>query len=47
MNQALFQKLKFGNGSQKVCKSRYQSFVVLSNFTEFFYVVPNILSGIV
>ena len=27
-------------------KNRYQSFLVVSNFTEFLYVVPNVLSGI-
>ena len=31
----------------KNIQSRYQSFLVLSNFTEFFHFVSNILSGIV
>ena len=32
---------------QKVRKFRYQSILVLSNFTGFFYFVSNILPGIV
>ena len=35
--------LNLGN----VSKNRYESFLVLSSFTEFFYFVPNILLGIV
>ena len=31
-----------GHSSQKVCKKRYQSFLVLSNFTGYFYFIPNI-----
>ena len=41
-----FQKLNFDNSSQKVRKSRYLSFLTLSNITEFLYIVPNILLGI-
>ena len=43
----LFQKLHFGNSSQKARKIRYQKFLVLSNFTLFLYFVPNVLSSIV
>ena len=46
-DQSPFQKLNFGNSSQKTRKSRYQIFLVLSSFTEFFYFVTNILSRIV
>ena len=42
-----FQKLNFGNSSQKRCKSRYQTFLFLSSFTGFLYFIPNILSRIV
>ena len=42
-----FQKLNFGNNSQKVRKSSYQSFFALSNFTGILYFVRSILSGIV
>ena len=45
--QTSFQKLNFGNSSQKTCKNRYQIFLVLSSFTGFLYFVPNILSEIV
>ena len=45
--QYLFQKLNFGNSSQKARKSRYQNFLVLSSFTGFIYFIPNILSKIV
>ena len=31
-----------GHSSQKVCKKRYQSFLVLSNFAGYFYFIPNI-----
>ena len=41
------QKLNFGINSQKIRKSRYQSFLVLSNLTGFPYFIPNILSKIV
>ena len=41
-----FQKLNFDNSSQKVRKSRYLSFLTLSNITEFLHIVPNILLGI-
>ena len=44
--QSPFQKLDFRNSSQKVHKSRYQSLLVLSNFTGFLYLVPDILFGI-
>ena len=36
-DQYLFQKLKFGNDSQKVRKSRYQSFVICPILLDFFY----------
>ena len=36
--QSPFRKLNFGNSSQKTCKSKYQTFIVLSSFT-----VSNIL----
>ena len=42
-----FQKLNFGNGSQKTRKSRYQTFLFLSSFTGFLNFVPNILPRIV
>ena len=45
--QSPFQKLNFGNSSQKTRKSRYQTFLVLSSYTGFLYFVPNILSRIV
>ena len=41
-----FKKLSFGNSSQKARKSGYQTFLVLSTFTGFLYIVPNILAGI-
>ena len=41
--QSPFQKLNFGSSSQKTCKSRYQTFLVLSNFTGFLYFVLNVL----
>ena len=41
-----FKKLSFGKSSQKARKSRYQTFLVLSAFTGFLYIVPNILAGI-
>ena len=37
----------FGSISLKIQKSRYQSFLVLSNFTWLFYLLPNILFRIV
>ena len=37
--QSSFQKVTFGNTSQKTFKSRY--FLFLSSFTEFLYFVPN------
>ena len=45
--QSPFQKLNFGNSSQKTHKSRYQTFLVLSSFIGLLYFVPNILSRIV
>ena len=44
--QFLSQKLNFCNSSQKIRQSRYQSFVVLSNYIWFLYFIPNILSKI-
>ena len=35
--QSLFQKFKFGNSSQKRCKSRDQTFLVQSSFTRFVF----------
>ena len=46
-NLISFQKLNFGNNSQKTRKSRYQIFLDLSSFTGFIYFVPNILPRIV
>ena len=45
--QSPFQKSNSFNSSQKEQKNRYQSFLVLSNFTGFVYSVPNITSRIV
>ena len=45
--QSSFQKLNFGNSSEKTRKSKYQTFLVLSSFTGFLYFVSNILSRIV
>ena len=45
--QSSFQKLNFGNSSEKTHKNRYQTCLVLSSFTEFLYFVPNILPRIV
>ena len=42
-----FQKLNFGSSSQKTRKSKYQTLLVLSSFTEFLYFVSNILPSIV
>ena len=44
--QSSFQKLNVDNSFQKTCKIRYYIFEVLSNFTVFFYFVPNILARI-
>ena len=44
--QSSFQKLNFGNSSEKTRKNRYQTFLVLSSFTRFLYFAPNILSRI-
>ena len=44
--QYAFQKLHFGNNSQKLNKIRYQTFLFLLSFTGFFYFLRNILSGI-
>ena len=46
-SQSPFQKLNFGNSSQKTRKSRYRTFLFLSSFTGFLYFVPNILPKIV
>ena len=43
---SLFQKLNFGNNSQKTRKRRCQTFCVLSSFTGLFYFVPNTLPEI-
>ena len=45
--QSSFQKLNFGNSSQKTRESKYQNFLVISSFIGFFYFVPNILPRIV
>ena len=45
--QSPLQKLKPGNSRQKTRKSIYQTFLVLTSFTEFLYFVLNILSRIV
>ena len=44
--QSSFQKLNFGNSSQKTHKSRFQIFLVLFSLTGFLYFVSNILSRI-
>ena len=44
--QSPFQKLSFGNSSQKTHKSRFQIFLVLFSLTGFLYFVSNILSRI-
>ena len=44
--QSPFQKLNFGNSSQKTQKSRFQIFLVLFSLTGFLYFVSNILSRI-
>ena len=46
-SQSLFLKLNFDNSSKKRRNKRYQTFLDLSNFTEFLYFVPNVLSRIV
>ena len=45
--QSPFQKLNLGSSSQKTRKGRYQTFLVLSSFTGFLYLVPNILPWII
>ena len=40
-------KLSFGNISPKTCKSRYQTFLFLSDFTGYLCFIPNILTWIV
>ena len=42
-----FQKLNFGNGSQKTGESRCQAFLLLFSFTGFIHFFPNVLYGIV
>ena len=44
--QSPFQKLNLGHICPKIRNNRYQNFVELSSFTEFFIFVPNILSKI-
>ena len=44
---SFFWQWNFFNSSQKLWKSRYQSFLVESNFNRFLYFVPNIFSTIV
>ena len=39
--------IQYSNNSQKIRKSRYQTFLDLSSFTGFLYFAPNILSRIV
>ena len=46
-DQSPFQKLNFGNSSQKTRKSRYQTFIFLATSTGFLYFVPNTLPKIV
>ena len=41
--QSPFQKLNFGNSSQKTRKKIYQTFLFQSSFTGFLYFLPNIL----
>ena len=45
--QSLFNKSNFGKKNEKVCKSRHQTFLDLSNFTEFLNVALYILRGFV
>ena len=42
--KSLLQKLIFGNRNQNLRKSRYQTFLVLLNFTWFFHFCQNVLS---
>ena len=42
---SLFQKLNFGKDSQMVPKSKYQNFLVLSNFTGFLQYVWDVMFG--
>ena len=44
---SFFWQWNFFNSSQNLWKSRYQSFLVESNFNQFLYFVPNIFSTIV
>ena len=44
---SFFKKYNFGNSSRKTLKSRYQTFLVLSNVSEFVYFTSNILSEVV
>ena len=44
--QSPFRNLNFANNSSKACKSKYQTFLVLSNFTGFLYFIQSIFSGI-
>lgn len=45
--QCTLQKLVLGNSGQKLCKSRCQSFLSVSNFAWFYYFFLNILHVIV
>ena len=45
--QSPYHKFNFGSSNQKICRSRYQTFLVLSSFTGFLNFVPNILPRIV
>ena len=47
LGKSSFQKINFGNSSQKARKSRNQTFLFFSRFTGFLYFVPNILLRIV
>ena len=46
-NQSPLQKFNFGISIQRACKSKYQTFLVLSSFTGFLNFVSNILPKIV
>ena len=45
--QPPFQKLNFGDSSQKTCKRRYQTFLVLPSLTGFLYFVRSSLSRLI
>ena len=46
-SQAPYHKLNIGNSSEKICKSRSQTFHLISGFTGFLYFVRNILPRLV